>query len=166
MLKSMKEIKDKSSKPKNKKKRNIILQSYQDIKDEIRKENKENISNNSLNTSLKPSFNSPIKPPLTTNKFKFSYVSTPIISKNKKIILITQNKYDKALHTGKSPFFISDKINFRNEFKSSKLVNDVKPKHLGLCDYYSKNNKKMVIINEEKEEETLSKTPRFHMEGN
>ena len=136
-----------------KKKRQIIFQSYNDIKQDMEKEDKENIHINLLNA--------------LSNSVKISCVKiergqTPIISKNKKIIMFTENKYDKALERGKSPFFISDKISFRKEFKSSKLTNEVKPKHLGLCDFYSKHNQKKII--EEVEEHNFSKTPRFHRE--
>ena len=137
----------------SKKKRHIIFQSYNDIKNVIEKGDKENININLLNTP-----NNSIK----ISCVKIERGQTPIISKNKKIIMFTENRYDKALERGKSPFFISDKISFRNEFKSSKLTNEVKPKHLGLCDFYSKHNQKKII--EEVEENDFSKTPRFHRE--
>ena len=134
-----------------KKKRDIIFQSYNDLKFEIEKEDKENIHINVLNSP-----NTPIKNSIEKGQI-------PIVSKNKKIIMFTENRYSKVLQRGKSPFFISDKINFRNEFKSSKLNNEVKkPKHLGLCDFYSKNNKKNII--DEEEDHDFSKTPRFHRE--
>ena len=167
MFNNMKEIKNKPIKAKDKKKRNIIYKSYNIIKDEIEKENKENISINSSNPYTKFVFNSPIKSPNFDKKMIFSAGRTPIVSKNNKIILVTEDKFDKALKKGKSPFFISDKINLRNEFKPSKNIKYVKPKHLGLCDYYSKNknkckNNSKILIDEE--DNTFSKTPRFHRE--
>ena len=163
-VKTMKNAQNKL-KNENKKRRNIILQSYNDIKDEIEKENKENISINSSNPYIKFVFNSPMKSLIYDKKMIFSCGRTPIVSKNNKVILITEDKYDKALKKGKSPFFISDKINLRKEFKPSKNINYVKPKHLGLCDYYSKNkkkNKSRILIDNDEEGHTFSKTPRFH----
>ena len=155
MLASFQHIRKSPSINKNKMKRNIIFQSYNDIQFQPEKENKENISINLRDT--------PIKLKLFEMKNKLINGCTPIISKNKKIIMFTEDKYDKALQRGRSPFFISDKINFRNEFKSIKLNEDVKPKHLGLCDYYMK-KKKNNIREVEEEKYDFSKTPRFHKE--
>ena len=142
-----------------KKKRSIIFQSYNDIKSNVEKDNKENISLNILNT--------PIKTKGLDMKNKLIVGRTPLISKNKKIIMFTENKYDKTLQRGKSPFFISDKISFRNEFKSAKNNNEfIKPKHLGLCDYYLKNNKNNVIPKESEADNDYSKTPRFLRQKN
>ena len=161
MINIVQDKKSKESKVKKEKKRNIILQSYNNIKYEIEigKENKENIPKNSLN--------SPIKASLINEKFKLARGQTPIISKNKKIILITEDKYDKTLQRGKSPFFISDKVSFRNEFIFLNKVKEVKNKHLGLCDFYSKNkeNEIKLLIDDEVEYD-FSKTPRFHRNEN
>ena len=142
-----------------KKKRSIIFQSYNDIKSNAEKDNKENISLNILNT--------PIKLKRLEMKNKLIVGRTPLISKNKKIIMFTENKYDKSLQRGKSPFFISDKISFRNEFISFKNNNEYKkPKHLGLCDYYLKNNKNKATSEESEADHDYSKTPRFNREKN
>ena len=151
MFNTFQGIKDKLHKDTNKKKRNVILHNYNDIKFDIEKENKENIQTNPIRT--------PGKPLLCPHKFQLSIGQTPIISKTNKVILITENKYDEVQHRGKSPFFISDKINFRNEFKCDILHCDKKPRHLGLCDYYSKNNKKSLF--DDHSEGDFSKTPRF-----
>ena len=145
------------NKPNPKKKRGIIFQSYNDFKFNLKKENKENISLNISNT--------PIKPKRLDRKIKLIVGRTPLISKSNKIIMFTENKFDKSLQRGKSPFFISDKISFRNEFKSFKNNNEFKkPKHLGLCDYYLKNNKNEYISKESEVDHDFSKTPRFHRE--
>ena len=142
-----------------KKKRSIIFQSYNDIKSNAEKENKENISLNILNT--------PIKPKRLEMKNKLIVNRTSLFSKNRKIMMFTENKYDKSLQRGKSPFFISDKISFRNEFTSFKHYNEyIKPKHLGLCDYYLKYNKNKAISKESESDHDYSKTPRFHIEKN
>ena len=147
----------KNNKRNNKNKRSIIFQSYNDIKSNVDKENKENISSNILN--------SPVNYKKLDLKNKLTVGLTPLISKNKKIIMFTENKYDKSLQRGKSPFFISDKISFRNEFQFYKNNNEfIKPKHLGLCDYYLKNNKNKVILKEREAEHDFSKTPRFNRE--
>ena len=146
-----------TNKSNTKRKRGIIFQSYNDIKFNAEKENKENISLNLINT--------PIKPKNLDRRIKFVVGRTPLISKSKKIIMFTENKYDKFLQRGKSPFFVSDKISFRNEFKSFKINNVfIKPKHLGLCDYYLKNNKNKAISREIEADHDFSKTPRFHRE--
>ena len=126
---------------KNKTKRNFIFQSFNDIQFHEDKEKKENITN-------------------FLNNKKASNGLTPIRSKNKKIIMFTGDDFNKALQRGKSPFFISDKINFRNEFKYIKInedIKDAKPKHLGLCDYFMKNKQKNQIDITDDD----SKTPRF-----
>ena len=129
-------------KNKNKAKRNFIFQSFNDIiQFHEDKEKKENIAS-------------------CLDSKKASNGLTPIRSKNKKIIMLKEDKFDKALHRGKSPFFISDKINFRNEFKCMKLNKYIKPKHLGLSDYYMKKNRNENDATEEVEND-LSKTPRF-----
>ena len=92
---------------------------------------------------------------------------TPLISKNKKIIMFTENKYDKSLQRGKSPFFISDKFSFKNEFNFFQNKYEFrKPKHLGVCDYYLKNNKNKAISKENEDDYDFSKTPRFLREKN
>ena len=151
MFNTYQSIKDKLSKEPNKRKRNVILHSYNDIKFDIEKENKENIQSNPLKT--------PGKPLIYPHKFQLSIGQTPIISKTNKVIMVTENKYDEAQHRGKSPFFISDKINFRNEFKYDIVKCERKPRHLGLCDYYSKKNEKSLF--DDQSESDFSKTPRF-----
>ena len=155
MINIVQDKKTKLSEEGKKRKRNISFQSYSNIKCGIEKENKENIAKNLFNTQIKTS--------LFDDKLKIIKGQTPIISKNKKIILITEDNYDPTLQRGKSPFFISDKISFRNEFKSLNAINTIKNKHLGLCDFYSKNNeneKKIMIY--DVNESIFSKTPRFH----
>ena len=126
---------------KNKTKRNFIFKSFNDIQFHEDKKKKENIAS-------------------CLDSKKASNGLTPIRSKNKKIIMFSQDEFDKALQRGKSPFFISDKINFRNEFKCMKLNKDIKTKHLGLCDYYMKKNRNENDITEEVENDH-SRTPRF-----
>ena len=125
---------------KNKTKRNFIFKSFNDIQFHEDKKKKENIAS-------------------CLDSKKASNGLTPIRSKNKKIIMFS-DEFDKALQRGKSPFFISDKINFRNEFKCMKLNKDIKTKHLGLCDYYMKKNRNENDITEEVENDR-SRTPRF-----
>ena len=132
-----------------KKKRRSVVLCFKDIKFDNEKVGKENFQINSFSTS--------INSPLISHKFKLNPGQTPIISKNKKIILVTEDNYDKSHQKGKSPFFISNKINFRNEFK---YQNEIKLNHLGLCHYYSKNNKRN--ISDDEVEYDFSKTPRFN----
>ena len=140
----------------NKGKRSFVYQSCNDIKCTSEKDNKENIQLKIVNT--------PIKNKFFDRDLKIVSSIAPIIPKKKKVIIFTENKYDKALQRGKSPFFISDRISFRNEFKTFIFNHEVKQKHLGLCDYYSKNNKKQ-IKTEKDDENDFSKTPRFHREN-
>ena len=147
-------MKNKSCQP-NTKKRNIIFKNFKEIYLEERKEGKINIPLNSANVLSKSLFSGP--------KFHLNKGQIPILSKNKKIILIVENKYEKKLQKGKSPFFISDKLNFKTAFKFNNTDKKRKIGHLGLCDYYSKikDNK---LINEDEIESDDSKTPRFHMD--
>ena len=132
------------------KKRNILFKNIQ----EINLERKDDICTNSLNN--------PSKSSLGNKSFHLKKGQIPIFSKNKKIILIIENKYEKKNQKGKSPFFISDKLGFKTSFKLQKINNkNIKQKHLGICDYYSKikNNK---LLFEDEIESDDSKTPRFN----
>ena len=137
-----------------KKKSNSKILNYNDIQFQKYKENKENFEN---------LLNIQVEPKIFYMKKKLASNPTPMISKCKKIIMFREDKYDKTLQKGKSPFFISDKINFRNEFKILQLRDLSKPKHLGLCDYYKKKDQHNI---KEVEEEIKcdNKTPRFHKE--
>jgi hypothetical protein len=72
-------------------------------------------------------------------------------------------KYEKKHQKGKSPFFISDKLNFKSSFKLQKIDNKhIKQKHLGICDYYSKMKDNNNILSDDEDDSDNSKTPRFH----
>ena len=147
-------MKNKSCQPYTKK-RNIIFKNFKEITIEERKEVKSNILLNSAKVLSKSLFSG--------HKFHLNKGQIPILSKNKKIILIIENKYEKKFQKGKSPFFISDKLNFKAAFKYKNSGKNKKVGHLGLCDYYSKikvNN----LINEDEIESDDSKTPRFNMD--
>ena len=132
------------------KKRNILFKNIQ----EINLERKDDICTNSLNN--------PSKSSLGNKSFHLKKGQIPIFSKNKKIILIIENKYEKKNQKGKSPFFISDKLSFKTSFKLQKINNkDIKQKHLGICDYYSKIKYNKLLIEDEIESDD-SKTPRFN----
>ena len=132
------------------KKRNILFKNIQ----EINLERKDDIFTNSLNNTSKSS--------LCNKSFHLKKGQIPIFSKNKKIILIIENKYEKKNQKGKSPFFISDKLSFKTSFKLQKINNkDIKQKHLGICDYYSKIKNNKLLIEDEIESDD-SKTPRFN----
>ena len=132
------------------KKRNILFKNIQ----EINLERKDDIYTNSLNN--------PSKSSLGNKSFHLKKGQIPIFSKNKKIILIIENKYEKKNQKGKSPFFISDKLGFKTSFKLQKINNkDIKQKHLGICDYYSKIKNNKLLIEDEIESDD-SKTPRFN----
>ena len=122
------------------KKRDILFKNIH----EINIKGKDDISTNSANNLSKST--------LAFKRFHLNKGQIPIFSKNKKIILIVENKYEKKHQKGKSPFFISDKLNFKSSFKLQKIDNKhIKQKHLGICDYYSK-----------MKDSDNSKTPRFH----
>ena len=132
------------------KKRNILFKNIQ----EINLERKDDICTNSSNNPSKSSFGN--------KSFHLKKGQIPIFSKNKKIILIIENKYEKKNQKGKSPFFISDKLSFKTSFKLQKINNkDIKQKHLGICDYYSKIKYNKLLIEDEIESDD-SKTPRFN----
>ena len=136
------------------KKKNSNILKFDDIKLNLENNNRENIQQNPSST--------PIKSKNCIPKFHLIQGQSPIISKNNKIIMIMENKFHKAKRD-KSPFFISDKINLRNEFKFNNIKKVKKIKHLGLCDYYSKNNEKKVTY-EDIFDNNPSKTPRFNQD--
>ena len=133
------------------KKRDILFKNIH----EINLKGKDDISTNSANNLSKST--------LAFKRFHLNKGQIPIFSKNKKIILIVENKYEKKHQKGKSPFFISDKLNFKSSFKLQKIDNKhIKQKHLGICDYYSKMKDNNNILSDEEDDSDNSKTPRFH----
>ena len=133
------------------KKRDILFKNIH----EINLKGKDNISTNSANNLSKST--------LAFKRFHLNKGQIPIFSKNKKIILIVENKYEKKHQKGKSPFFISDKLNFKSSFKLQKIDNKhIKQKHLGICDYYSKMKDNNNILSDDEDDSDNSKTPRFH----
>ena len=133
------------------KKRDILFKNIH----EINLKGKDDISTNSANNLSKST--------LAFKRFHLNKGQIPIFSKNKKIILIVENKYEKKHQKGKSPFFISDKLNFKSSFKLQKIDNKhIKQKHLGICDYYSKMKDNNNILSDDEDDSDNSKTPRFH----
>ena len=133
------------------KKRDILFKNIH----EINIKGKDDISTNSANNLSKST--------LAFKRFHLNKGQIPIFSKNKKIILIVENKYEKKHQKGKSPFFISDKLNFKSSFKLQKIDNKhIKQKHLGICDYYSKMKDNNNILSDDEDDSDNSKTPRFH----
>ena len=133
------------------KKRDILFKNIH----EINLKGKDDISTNSVNNLSKST--------LAFKRFHLNKGQIPIFSKNKKIILIVENKYEKKHQKGKSPFFISDKLNFKSSFKLQKIDNKhIKQKHLGICDYYSKMKDNNNILSDDEDDTDNSKTPRFH----
>ena len=133
------------------KKRDILFTNIH----EINIKGKDDISTNSANNLSKST--------LAFKRFHLNKGQIPIFSKNKKIILIVENKYEKKHQKGKSPFFISDKLNFKSSFKLQKIDNKhIKQKHLGICDYYSKMKDNNNILSDDEDDSDNSKTPRFH----
>ena len=133
------------------KKRDILFKNIH----EINLKGKDDISTNSANNLSKST--------LAFKRFHLNKGQIPIFSKNKKIILIVENKYEKKHQKGKSPFFISDKLNFKSSFKLQKIDNKhIKQKHLGICDYYSKKKDNNNILSDDEDDSDNSKTPRFH----
>ena len=135
------------------KKRDILFKNFNDISFEDKKEEKDKYQKNSAFNPFKTSF---IHQRIHLNKGQI-----PIFSTNNKIILLVENKYEKKFQKGKSPFFISDKLNFKTAFKYQEMKIDLKPKHLGLCDYYRKNKENKLMIGNETDSDD-SKTPRFN----
>ena len=145
-------MKNKSSKPSTKK-RNILFKSFSDINLAFKNEEKRE-----LTTIINP-----LKRACTHEVFRLNKGQIPIFSKDKKLILIVVNNYDKKILKGKSPFFISDKLNLKTTFKYQRLKFNTKQKHLGLCDYYEKiKEKKIITENEIDSDSDDSKTPRFN----
>ena len=133
------------------KKRDILFKNIH----EINLKGKDDISTNSANNLSKST--------LAFKRFHLNKGQIPIFSKNKKIILIVENKYEKKYQKGKSPFFISDKLNFKSSFKLQKIDNKhIKQKHLGICDYYFKMKDNNNILSDDEDDSDNSKTPRFH----
>ena len=135
------------------KNKNIPFKCLNDIHFEDKKEKVDN--------TLKISAVSSLKVSCIQKRFHLDKGQTPIISKDNKLILIVENKYEKKFQKGKSPFFISDKLNFKTAFKFQGLGMIIKPKHLGLCDYYKK-IKENVLAPENDINSDDSKTPRFN----
>ncbi len=138
------------------KKRSINFRNFDLINFESKKEkNEKKINLNSAKNLLKNSF--------SNHDIKLTKGQIPLFSKNKNIILIIENKYDNKYQKGKSPFFISDKINIREIFKIPKMNNNFHPQHLGLCDYYAKSKENYITRENENDKDCDdSKTPRFN----
>ena len=141
------------------KKKQYIIDNYSNIFSEIETENKENIKLNDGD------------PPMKLSDFykKSNQQLESIYSINKKVVLLTRNKYDNNVKREKSPFLITDKVCFRKTFSTNKNEDKFsvdkknnKKKHLGLCDYYAKSTKKKAKeVKKEMKDETSSTTPRF-----
>ena len=133
------------------KKRDILFKNIHEINLKGKDDNSTNSANNLSKSTL------------AFKRFHLNKGQIPIFSKNKKIILIVENKYEKKHQKGKSPFFISDKLNFKSSFKLQKIDNKhIKQKHLGICDYYSKMKDNYNILSDDEDDSDNSKTPRFH----
>ncbi len=102
------------------------------------------------------------------NKYDINRVNKSSALCKRKRIITSRDKYDKLFFKDRSPFLLTNKINFRKEFnfKYTKKKNDLKIKHLGLCDFYNKGlcsetnekeNKNELIDLQEKESETQKK---------
>ena len=139
------------------KKRNIFFKSYNDFDLFNGKKDKVISKTNSVNNFFNSFFSH-------QQKYHLKKGQLPILSTNKRIILIIENNYEKKLQKGKSPFFISNKLNFKTAFKDKKMKNNKKVKHLGICDYYTKfkDTKLMNDKDNNENESDDSKTPRFH----
>ena len=137
------------------KKTNIYFNNFTSIHKDKNKEKKEKNKLNSKKYLLKSSY--------SNQTIKLNKGQIPLFSKDKKVILIIENKYENKFQKGKSPFFISDKINIREIFKIPFMNNKVKIKHLGLCDYYKK-YKELILKNDNESNLSSgdSKTPRFN----
>ena len=146
-------MKNKSFQQYSKKKRDITFKSFSEI-------NFENTNDRKEKRLLKSAFN-PSKKTCSKMRFHLKKGEIPIFSKNNKIILVAVNKYEKKFQKGKSPFFISDKLNFKTAFKLGDKKINTKTKHLGLCDYYSKIGDNNLIYDNELVSDD-SKTPRFN----
>ena len=136
----------------HKKKRNILFKSFSDINFQDINERKE--------VYQKKSSTHFSNTPFSSKRYHLSKGQIPILSKNNKIILITENKFEKSFQKGKSPFFICDKLNFKTAFKLEQFNMNLKRKHLGICDYYSKLRDDK-LGNDCDFDRDNSKTPRF-----